>query len=209
MYDIDDIDLSGYRFTVKCRDPWIIVVHDLISDEEIAHLLSLAERRFQRSYVVGKHDANTIDGRRTSSTCMFAKGESPILDEIEQRVGKISRLPRLHQEPFQLVKYEAGQQYAPHFDYFHPDEPYAEKEIFTRGQRCLTILAYLVEPLSGGTTYFPRLSLHIPAVKGSAILWFNTDRDGNVDPRTEHGGMPVFAGTKVAMNMWMRTKPYA
>lgn len=208
MLDINDIDLSDYQFTIKSRDPWVILIHDFLSDAEIISLLNTAQSRFQRSFVVGKDSSTTLDENRTSSSSMFRQSETEILSAIEDRVCKITKMPKTYQEPFQLVRYDKDQKYSPHFDYFHTNEPYAENEVATRGQRCMTILAYLIEPVSGGSTYFPKLSMHIQPRKGSAILWFNTDKDGNVLEKTEHGGMPVHEGTKVAMNIWVRNKKY-
>jgi len=191
MLDINSLHLGDYSFTVKCTDPWIIVLHNFLTDSEIAYLLDVAKNRYQRSVVVGKDLSHEINDKRTSSSCMFTKSENAVLSSIVQ-----------------LVKYDTAEQYAPHFDYFDGATDYSKNEILLRGQRCLTILAYLSEPLSGGSTFFPRLNMHIEPKKGTAVLWFNTKKDGVQDPRTEHGGMPVHKGTKVAMNIWVRDKPY-
>lgn len=208
MLDINDLNLSGYSYTTKCNDPCIIVIHDFLSDAEITSLLTTCSNRFDRSFVVGDQDATSIHDQRTSSTCMLLKGETPIIASLEERVAKITNLDKAYQEPFQLVKYEQHQQYAPHYDFFDVARPYGKKDVLLRGQRCLTILAYLMEPLSGGSTFFPRTGIHVMPTKGSAVLWFNTDKSGTVDPRTEHGGMPVHDGVKIAMNIWIRDKHY-
>lgn len=208
MLDINSIDLSNYKFTVKSTEPWIIIIHNFLSDQEIDSLIKSSENRFKRSFVVGHDDSHSIHDKRTSSTCMFTKSETTVLASLENRVARITKLDVNYQEPFQLVKYEINQQYAPHFDFFDVSEPYANNEVILHGQRCMTILAYLTEPISGGSTFFPHASLHVSPKKGSAVLWFNTDKEGNVDKRTEHGGMPVLSGTKIAMNIWIRDKHY-
>jgi len=211
MLDINDIYLKQYNYSIKCSNPLIIVIEDFLSSDEISSLLKTAEERYVRSFVVGDDDATSVHHQRTSSSCMFSQSESQVLSYIEDRVATIIGLDKIYQEPFQLVKYEKDQQYASHFDFFDDvgtSSSYAKNEVLNRGQRCLTILAYLEQPETGGETFFPRLNLHVPPKKGSAVLWFNTDKEGKVDPRTEHGGMPVSSGTKVAMNIWIRTKPY-
>jgi prolyl 4-hydroxylase len=41
---------------------------------------------------------------------------------------------------------------------------------------------------------------------GTAIFWFNLDKNGNVDRNTLHAGAPVISGTKVGMNIWTRER---
>lgn len=207
MLNAADLNLNGYNFTVQCTDPWIILIHDFLDEKEIESLLQSAKDRFRRSHVVGDENANTVHEQRTSFSCMFRKTENPVLSSIEDRVSKITGLSKQYMEPCQLVKYEKNQQYAPHFDWFDTRGSCAREEVNQRGQRFLTILAYLVEPSAGGNTVFPRIDLHVPATAGSALLWFNTNA-GKADERTEHGGMPVYDGTKVAMNIWVRDKKY-
>ena len=206
--DMHELNLNDFRYTILKTEPLVIHIHNFLSNDEIQSLLKSSENRFKRSFVVGSSDATSINDKRTSTSCMFTKSETDTLKSLEERVARITGVSKENMEPFQLVKYEHAQQYASHFDWFNTNEPYAKEEVEKRGQRCLTILAYLVEPLSGGDTFFPRISLYVPPVKGSAILWFNTDKNGVEDELTEHGGMPVNEGTKVAMNIWVRTKPY-
>lgn len=208
MLDINDLNFEGYDFTIKSTAPWVIILHNFLSEQEISSLLQTSEKRFKRSFVVGPRDAVTVNDGRTSTSCMFTKGETWVLDAIESRVAKLTSVPKSHMEPFQLVKYECLQEYSPHFDWFDVREEYARKEVMEKGQRCLTILVYLVEPVSGGGTLFPRMNLEVPPTKGTAVLWFNTDKHGTEDERTEHAGLPVDQGTKVAMNIWVRNKEY-
>jgi prolyl 4-hydroxylase len=206
MLDETNLHLENYQYSIKSVEPFVIIIHNFLSNDEIDLLLNATNHRFQRSYVVGSDNAISYHEKRTSSTCMLSRGETDVVKTLEDRVAKITRLDKTYQEPFQLVKYEKEQEYASHYDYFDPTESYGREEIASRGQRCMTILAYMVEPDSGGSTYFPRLGLDIPPTRGSAVLWFNTNKFGSVDERTEHGGMSVKSGTKIAMNVWIRDK---
>ena len=196
------------RVEIISKNPFICMIENFLFDDEITFLLDASYDRFQRSYVVGEDNLTTIHPKRTSSSCLFQKSESRVLENIEKRVAEFTYIPIIFQEPFQLVRYGTGQQYAPHFDYFDRKDTFSREEVEKRGQRLLTILAYLVEPEKGGETLFPRLNLSIKPKKGSAIFWYNIDENKIEDTRTEHGGMPVHEGYKVAMNMWVRTKPY-
>lgn len=139
---------------------------------------------------------------------MFAKAETGVLKDLELRVQNMTGYPVSFMEPFQLVKYDESQHYSPHYDYFVLNAPGTARELAIGGQRIMTILVYLLEPEKGGNTVFPKLGLSVPPKMGSALLWYNVDRHGNVDPRMEHGGAKVEKGTKIAMNIWIRQKPY-
>ncbi|XP_016739522.1 probable prolyl 4-hydroxylase 7 [Gossypium hirsutum] len=53
-------------------------------------------------------------------------------------------------ESIQIIHYENGQKYEPHFDYFHDK---ANQEL--GGHRIATVLMYLSDVESGGETVFP------------------------------------------------------
>jgi hypothetical protein len=112
-------------------------------------------------------------------------------------------------EPFQILKYEAGQFYRAHHDQnsglFTPQARYlliaprrAQASILTtyylllttrrQGARVYTFFMYLSTPEAGGGTRFTDLNLTVPAVKGSAVLWPSvTSDDPDIDePLTHH-----------------------
>lgn len=202
--------LGGYKYKVYSEDPYLIVLESFLSDKEISDILkTVKDDQFQRSYVVEGNTGSAIHKDRTSSSAMLGRSSSETVRNIETRVNKIFNLSNVaYQEPYQLVRYGPGQKYSPHFDYFIENIPWAKKEVAERGQRVATILAYLQEPDGGGDTVFPRLGIRVPPKKGTAVLWFDMDGNGNVDPRTEHGGAEVSSGVKIAMNIWIRTKLY-
>lgn len=59
-----------------------------------------------------------------------------------------------HGEVFYLLRYEEGQQYKPHWDYFANDET-GMSHIGQSGNRIATVLFYLGTPEEGGETIFP------------------------------------------------------
>ena len=71
----------------------------------------------------------------------------------------------------------------------------------------MTVLAYLVQPESGGKTSFPKLSLGFDPKVGDALCWWNVNGAGKEDPATLHAGEPVLQGEKWALNLWFREKP--
>lgn len=49
---------------------------------------------------------------------------------------------------------------------------------------------------AGGRTIFPYINVAVTPLKGSAVLWFNLDREGRMLPEVFHGGCPVLKGSK-------------
>jgi hypothetical protein len=59
-----------------------------------------------------------------------------------------------------FLRYEVGEQYKPHTDYFkNPTVAGA------RGNRIATVLTYLGTPDGGGETFFPTIGVEVKAVK--------------------------------------------
>lgn len=52
-----------------------------------------------------------------------------------------------------------------------------------------------------------RTRMAVPAIKGSAILFYTQKGDGALDPKSIHGGCPVLMGEKWAANMWVWNGP--
>ncbi|RKO88411.1 hypothetical protein BDK51DRAFT_39481 [Blyttiomyces helicus] len=200
-----------FHFEYLLRDPVVILIENFLTANEIDAILDSATQ--DRSTDVGQND---VSPDRTSSSYWFLQSETKPLQMLEDRVEKLLSIEKSYHEPIQLVKYLNGQQYKTLFDYFDANDPFGYEEVINRGQRCITVMAYLRartsdgKPLTSGGTFFPKLNLTVPAVEGSALLFFNSDANGNVDPQTEHGGMPFENedGVKIAVNIWIRNKPY-
>lgn len=56
---------------------------------------------------------------RTSSGMFLQRGADEIVTQIEEKVAVASGIPANHGEGLQVLLYEDGQRYEPHFDYFH------------------------------------------------------------------------------------------
>lgn len=99
------------------------------------------------------------------------------------------------------------------------------------GNRLTSFFVYLLVDCNGGTTIFPRLQrpnssewctqlkcrhdngeevgwLEVKPKVGTAIFWYNLDRDGVADEKTLHLGAPVFNGTKFGLNIWTRERSW-
>lgn len=183
-------------------------IKKFVTPVECLQLLNLAHEVGYAQSKVMTSDGFVNHSGRTSSSCALMKGHTPLVRHLEEIVTEITGCAYEDIEPFQLVKYDQYERYDSHFDYL--DAEIASEEIASRGQRVMTILVYLNVPFSGGETYFPRLDVKISPSLGDAVMWENcqVDQLGRIkeNPLSEHGGMPVTSGTKVALNIWIRKR---
>jgi prolyl 4-hydroxylase len=103
-------------------------------------------------------------------------------------------------ESIQVLHYEPGQKYNPHYDGCNDgcdsgnDMP-----------RLSTFFIYLNDVEAGGETEFPKVGVHVNPKRGRACLWNNIDPvTKNNLPCSLHGGKPVVRGEKWACNIWIR-----
>jgi len=93
---------------------------------------------------------------RTSQGAMFARSENALVADIEKSVAIDTGLPVTRFEGVQVMRYEKGQEYKAHFDYFEPSNPGSLRHLRNGGQRVLTALMYLSTPFEGEGRPFPR-----------------------------------------------------
>ena len=71
------------------------------------------------------------------------------------------------------------------------------------GNRIATVMFYLSD-LVGGSTAFPKMGVAATPRKGSAVFWYNLDKDGRRDDLSLHGACPTALGIKWVSNKWIR-----
>ena len=55
-----------------------------------------------------------------------------------------------------------------------------------------------------GETTFPEINLKVPPLKGSGVLFYNLDVNGEKDKSSLHASVPVMKGEKWAAVKWLR-----
>ncbi|KAH0969203.1 hypothetical protein GBA52_028928 [Prunus armeniaca] len=127
-------------------------------------------------------------------------------------------LPVEHGRGLQVLHYEVGQKYEPHYDYFQD-----EFNTGNGGQR----VAYGSHVPKGGETVFPAAKGNISSVPwwdelsecgkkglsvkpqdGDALLFWSMRPDASLDPSSLHGGCPVIKGNKWSSTKWVRVNVY-
>ena len=189
---------------VSVDQPRIHVYEHFLSDEECEYIVNYGiQKGLSRSMVASEKN---IESEVRTSYGAFLTEFDPVLKRIEDRISMWTKLPPENGEPYYLLRYEVGQQYKPHFDYFDPAIPGMDKYIGASGQRIATCLIYLETPDEGGETYFPNAHppLSVKAVKGTAVLFWSMTVDNKLDTYSLHGSAPVSKGTKYCMTKWFR-----
>ena len=191
------------------ESPRVVLFGNLLSDEECDLLVSLSRDKLQRSSVVNASTgAYDIHPHRTSSGTYFKRGENELLQRIERRISELVDWPVEHGEPIQVLHYEPGGEYKPHYDYFDPAHPGNQEVLAQGGQRIATLIMYLNNVSRGGSTVFPEIGLDVLPRKGHAVYFAYCDDAGTLDVRTLHGGSPVGSGEKWIATKWFRQRPY-
>lgn len=189
--------------------PRVVLFGNLLSDEECDALISLSRDKVERSSVVNASTgAYDIHPHRTSAGTYFQRGENALLQRIESRIAELVDCPLEQGEPIQVLHYQAGGEYKPHFDYFEPAHPGNQEVLSLGGQRIATLIMYLNDVALGGSTVFPEIGLDVLPRKGHAVYFAYCDDDGKLDTRTLHGGSPVSEGEKWIATKWFRQRAY-
>ena len=143
---------------------------------------------------------------RTSRTADIGTHGDALIFSVEQAMGEALGFHWSFSDPAQTQRYEIGQEYKAHHDYFMPGTRDYQVECQHRGQRTWTFMVYLSDVEEGGGTRFRKLDKMFMPEKGSAVIWNNLNADGSVNPWTLHHGMKVRKGTKYIITKWFRER---
>ena len=187
--------------------PRLVVFANLLGPEECDALIAAATPRMARSLTVAtRTGGEEINDHRTSDGMFFQRGESPLIQRIEERIARLLNWPIENGEGLQVLHYGPGAEYKPHYDYFDPAEPGTPTIVRRGGQRVGTLVMYLNTPEKGGGTVFPDVQVEVAPQRGNAVF-FSYERP-DASTRTLHGGAPVIAGDKWIATKWLRQREF-
>jgi prolyl 4-hydroxylase len=206
IQDFQNIERKKYKEVVLSENPKIILLENFITQEEAEHLMKLADEIKRPSTIDTKDDPYTlVNNVRSSESAHLGKARDKIVLSIENKACDYVNLNTHYLEPMQVVVYEKGQKFNPHYDFFSADS----QDLSIRGNRNKTILVYLndIQEDFGGATVFPKLNLKIQPKAYSAI-YFENMNGTEVDYNTLHAGEELKTDKikKYAINIWFREK---
>ncbi|KAK1267508.1 hypothetical protein QJS04_geneDACA014589 [Acorus gramineus] len=186
-----------------------------------------ARDKLEKSMVADNESGKSIASQvRTSSGMFLNKHQDDIVARIESRIATWTFLPVENGEAMQVLHYENGQKYEPHFDYFHDK---ANQQL--GGHRVATVLMYLSNIQKGGETVFPDAEHHdlqakdtqmkddsysdcakggyaVRPQKGDALLFFSLHPDATTDRYSLHESCPVIEGEKWSATKWIHVRSF-
>ncbi|KAH7365546.1 hypothetical protein KP509_18G034000 [Ceratopteris richardii] len=204
-------------------EPRASIYHNFLSKEECEYLISLGKPHMVKSAVIDSITGESKNSRvRTSSGAFLRRGQDRIIRDIEKRISDFLFIPEEHGEGMQILHYEAGQKYEPHYDYFLD-----KVSVKNGGQRLATMLMYLSDVEEGGETVFPsanmstsliakqndlsecgQTGLAVKPKRGDALAFWSMKPDASLDPTSLHGGCPVIKGNKWSATKWMHVNEF-
>lgn len=191
------------RIRFSRQVPELVVIDDFLSPQECETLIAAARPRMAPSETVADDPEALV---RTSQGMFFESGENALIRRIDARVAYAFQWPFTHAEDLQVTRYQVGQCYEPHHDYFSPATPEDISGVNRFGQRVATVLFYLNEPEKGGETRFLDLDVTVAPRRGTAVF-FSYPSPG-LESQTLHEGCPVQEGEKWIANKWLRAKAF-
>jgi prolyl 4-hydroxylase len=174
-------------------------IPEFLTNEECEAMITVIDASLRRSTTTrGPSDY------RTSRTCDMRRAKPEMIESIDQRLANLVGCGVDFSEPMQGQRYDVGQYFKAHTDWFAPQTK--EYDIYTKGggQRTWTIMVYLNDVEEGGVTRFERVGRDFRPVKGLAIAWNNLNADGTTNPATLHEAIPVTRGKKYVITKWFR-----
>lgn len=182
----------------------IFAVGGFISPRECAHLMAMIDRVARPSPT---YDPDNPVRYRTSYSGDVDPDDS-FVRMIERRLCDLLGIDASWGETVQGQRYEVGQEFQAHYDWFDTDAAYWASEAARAGQRSWTAMAYLNDMEEGGATVFTELGVNVQPQAGALLIWNNARPDGTPNPDVRHAAMPVLHGVKYVITKWFRTRPW-
>lgn len=169
-----------------------------------AGLITLIDKDRRPSTIA---DPNGDDYFRTSETCDLGAEEAAVKD-LEKMLFELNGIDPAHGEPVQGQRYDVGQEFKPHTDYFEPQGADFDKFCSVAGNRTWTFMVYLNEVEAGGGTRFKVIGKTFQPEVGKLVCWNNKRADGTPNAATLHHGMKVRKGVKYVITKWYRERTW-
>jgi prolyl 4-hydroxylase len=179
----------------------LYLLEDFLSAKECARLVALINHHLQPSTLSFESPDHYF---RTSKSAHLCHLRSPVALAIDAKICKTLGVRAEYSEGIQAQRYDVGQEFKPHWDYFEPGTDVYRRLAGARGNRTWTFMVYLNEDMEGGATRFTKIDHAVQPKTGMALLWNNLKEDGSPNEFTMHCGEPVIRGHKLIITKWFR-----
>tara|TARA_R100000734_G_scaffold19121_2_gene18277 strand:- start:10963 stop:12228 length:1266 start_codon:yes stop_codon:yes gene_type:complete len=182
-------------------------IPNFLTHEECDLYIQLINKQNQPSCVSGSGNeiSKRDDKSRTSSTSSF-NNHMLLHKALNEKIAQTLQLDIKKGEGLQGQKYQVGQYFRPHLDWFQGDS-YINHCLHS-GNRTHTFMIYLNDNFEGGGTNFPKLNQIVKPERGKAVWWRNMDENKVGIQNVLHEGMDVIAGNKYIITSWWRENDF-
>jgi len=182
----------------------MFIKRDFLTQGECDALIALIEAEHRPS-TIANHNGD--DAFRTSETCDMDH-EHPAVAALDAKLAQVSGIDPIYGERLQGQRYEVGQEFKAHTDYFEPDHADYQTYCAVSGQRTWTFMVYLNDVEAGGATRFKAIDKIVQPERGKLLAWNNRHADGTLNAATLHHAMKVRKGRKYVITRWYRERPW-
>ena len=100
----------------------MLVLSGFLTDAECDFIKKYASHRMVPSGLATMDSTKSEVGVRTSTQTFMERGGTAQIKHLEERAHNLTRLPDELGENIQVVRYEEGQKYGAHRDFFNPND---------------------------------------------------------------------------------------
>ena len=147
---------------------------NFLSEESCLELIENINKTVRSSTIANDKDEQITSNYRTSQTADLEFFPAELILDINEKLENLMELDMFLGEALQAQKYNPGQYYKKHWDFFPPEDNKQHKVYCEwMGQRTWTTMIYLNDVQNGGETYFKSLDLKIKPKRGLLLAWNN------------------------------------
>ena len=199
------LQVNPKAFRIPCNNLLdIYIVRDFLDARDCSELIALIDANNEPSKLLSYNGDQEF---RTSYSCNVDPHD-PTVVRVEGKLTSLMGIDSSHGETIQGQRYQIGQQFKPHYDFFHKTESYWEEMQRSGGQRTWTAMVFLNDVEGGGETNFTHAQAKVTPRRGNLLCWNNMNGIGEPNSYAMHQGMPVSAGTKYIITKWYRERPW-
>ena len=178
---------------------------NFLTDDECTNIINMISQDLKPSTVADFKDTCLVSDYRTSKTAPMSHFHDDYYMKIDKKISNLLELDPYLGEVMQAQKYNPGQYYKEHWDYYTPWEKEYKTYCEWMGQRTWTTMIYLNDVEEGGETYFKHLKLKIKPKKALLIAWNNLFKNGYPNYKTMHEALPPLKNDKYVITKWWRS----
>jgi prolyl 4-hydroxylase len=203
-FDNDPINNINNFTNINLNNP-VMIYDDFISNEDANYLINISLGKFTDSSIYATSEGTVDKSARSSSNVYFDRAQNNVIQKIENKIATMLNINLEHLEPLQIVKYEKGQEYKPHYDYFTniTDQ--------VHNQRTHTFLIYLndLNEEDGGSTHFSKYKIRVFPTTGRCVHFIDSFSNDELNEMSLHAGEPILTDVKkYVLTAWVRKYKY-